>query len=263
MPQETACTSLAGTVVHREVLHHMHGMAWLQHLAAYSPAQSKANTSVTTRHTVHLAHAPLPWQQSAAPGSGLTRPCQLPCSHPPAWRTDCQTWLQTLQQPTDMVANPVAANRHGCKPCSSQQGLLHEHKAAKMHCRYRPVTWCGHSLERTAAEATDTFCIVQGLCRYTYIKNSHRAAGAACKALGRHEKEVTSAVIAQDMKPSRVVVCTCRGLLFAPGCGVLYHVGGISQGPVCSHAVFLPPPQLTGVHLIGVSSQIMTCIETK
>ncbi len=53
---------------------------------------------------------------------------------------------------------------------------------------------------------------------------------------------------------------TLGGLLLAPAGGLLYHVGGISQGSVRSDAVVLPPPQVISMHLIGVPSQVMTCM---
>ena len=53
---------------------------------------------------------------------------------------------------------------------------------------------------------------------------------------------------------------TLGGVLLAPAGGLLHHVGGISQGSVRSHAVVLPPPQVIGMHLIGMPSQVMTYI---
>ncbi len=65
---------------------------------------------------------------------------------------------------------------------------------------------------------------------------------------------------AEHCKVSQAMLGTLGGLLLAPAGGLLYHVGGISQGSVRSHAVVLPPPQVISVHLIGVPSQVMTYI---
>ena len=65
-------------------------------------------------------------------------------------------------------------------------------------------------------------------------------------------------VKAEHCKLSEAMLGTLGGLLLAPAGGLLYHVGGISQCSVCSHAVVLPPPQVISVHLIGVPSQVMT-----
>ena len=59
-------------------------------------------------------------------------------------------------------------------------------------------------------------------------------------------------------KLSQTLLGTLSGLLLAAVGGLLYHVGGIGQGSVCSHAVVLPPPQVISMHLIGVPSQVMT-----
>ena len=49
-------------------------------------------------------------------------------------------------------------------------------------------------------------------------------------------------VKAEHCKLSQTMLGTLGGLLLAPAGGLLYHVGGISQGSVRSHAVVLPPP---------------------
>lgn len=63
---------------------------------------------------------------------------------------------------------------------------------------------------------------------------------------------------AKHCKLSQTMLGTLGGLLLAPAGGLLYDVGGISQGSVCSHAVVLPPPQVISMLLIGMPSQVMT-----
>ncbi len=65
---------------------------------------------------------------------------------------------------------------------------------------------------------------------------------------------------AEHCQLSQTMLGTLGGLLLAPAGGLLYHVGGISQGSVRGHAVVLPPPQVISVHLIGMPSQVMTYI---
>lgn len=52
---------------------------------------------------------------------------------------------------------------------------------------------------------------------------------------------------------------TSSGLLLGTGGDVLHDIGRVQQGSVCGHALLLPPAQLAGMRLIGVTSQVMPC----
>ncbi len=101
---------------------------------------------------------------------------------------------------------------------------------------------------------------------HMYLKANDRVQDMCCSGSSKASLALPEAAVqnrrvkAEHRKLSQAMLGTFGGLLLAPAGGLLYRVGGISQGSVCSHTVVLPPPQLISMHLIGVPSQVMTYI---